>query len=365
MKKSNLEKVNFQMIRYANCWEDADLLLQGLAAKEGGRHLSIGSAGDNSFSLLTSNPELVIAVDVSPVQIYLIELKKAAIKYLDREAYLQFAGFNGQKEDTDRWKTYCSFRETMPPSARSYWNNQRVIICDGIIYSGKFEKYFRLFSKYILPLIHNKNKIDDLLLSKDANEQEKYYQEHWNNRRWRMLFRLFFSRKLMGWLGRDPAFLEQVKVPVAEFIFQKTAQHLKSKSAQSNYMLEFVVTGKFKNNLPHYVRSENYDLIKQNLDRLVCRQGFAETAIHEFGKFDYFNLSNIFEYLDQEHFTQVAKQLLAGANPGAKMAYWNLMVERKISNIFPQLKTIKNHEELQDKDKGFFYQQFLVERMVA
>ena len=40
----------FDLVRYANCWEDADILLEALAVKQGDRCLSIASAGDNSSS---------------------------------------------------------------------------------------------------------------------------------------------------------------------------------------------------------------------------------------------------------------------------------------------------------------------------
>jgi len=245
-------------------------------------------------------------------------------------------------------------RSALSKEAQQFWNQNRIEICNGIIYNGKFERYFQLFSKRILPLIHNKSKVEQLLQSKNANEQEEFYEKHWNTRRWKWLFRLFFSRKLMGWLGRDPAFLDQVKIPVAEFIYNKTAEHLKSKKAQSNHILDFALTGRFQKNLPHYVREGNYEIIQKNLDRLVCQEGLAESAIQEYGPFDYFNLSNIFEYLNEEQFSKVAQDLTNGANPGAKMAYWNLMVERKISTISTQITTESQLVQLQQNDKGFF-----------
>ena len=42
-------KFNFQFIRYANCWEDADILSEALDVAENKKFLSIASAGDNSF----------------------------------------------------------------------------------------------------------------------------------------------------------------------------------------------------------------------------------------------------------------------------------------------------------------------------
>lgn len=94
------KKVDFSIIRYANCWEDPKVLLQGLAPKRSSKILSIASAGDNSFSLLVTNPELVVAVDVNLTQLYLVELKKAAIRSLDYEDILVFLGFH---EGVDRY----------------------------------------------------------------------------------------------------------------------------------------------------------------------------------------------------------------------------------------------------------------------
>ncbi|MGV2481690.1 UNVERIFIED_CONTAM: DUF3419 family protein, partial [Salmonella enterica subsp. enterica serovar Weltevreden] len=45
-----IQHVDFNLIRYANCWEDADILSEALDIPTGKRILSIASAGDNSFS---------------------------------------------------------------------------------------------------------------------------------------------------------------------------------------------------------------------------------------------------------------------------------------------------------------------------
>ena len=98
-----LKNVSHDYIRYANCWEDADILLQALKIEPKDRVLSIGSAGDNSFSMLIGDPELVVAVDINPVQLNLIELKKAAFKELNYLEFLQFLGFN---DCEDRWQLF-------------------------------------------------------------------------------------------------------------------------------------------------------------------------------------------------------------------------------------------------------------------
>ena len=42
------DRAAFDFVRYANCWEDADVLCEALRARPGIRALSIASAGDNA-----------------------------------------------------------------------------------------------------------------------------------------------------------------------------------------------------------------------------------------------------------------------------------------------------------------------------
>ena len=85
-------RADFTAIRYAQCWEDADVLLAGLAAAPEKRYLSIASAGDNSFSLLATGALQVVAVDMNPAQLACVELRRAAYAELDHRELLQLMG---------------------------------------------------------------------------------------------------------------------------------------------------------------------------------------------------------------------------------------------------------------------------------
>lgn len=361
MSMSLTEHTKFDFIRYANCWEDPDILLNGLNPPENSRILSIGSAGDNSFSLLISNPEIVIAADINPVQLHLIELKKEAIRLLDQAETLQFLGF---MDSSDRLRTYDKLKMNLSGEARRYWDNNVSLIRSGVIHQGKFEKYFQTFVRYILPLIHSKNTVKNLLTPKSSEEQEIFYSQKWNTFSWRFLFKFFFSKTVMGYLGRDPNFLKEVKLDVGSFIFNRAALHLSSIAAQDNFILRYNLTGAFYPLLPHYLRLENYDIIRSNLDRLSLFNGFAEDAPAFHGPVHSMNLSNIFEYMDKETFNKSAGKLTSHLLPGGRMAYWNLMVPRKISDLkIPKITYLSElSEALTLQDKGFFYNQFIVEQ---
>ncbi|MEO7176979.1 MAG: DUF3419 family protein, partial [Saprospiraceae bacterium] len=352
MKQELTERVDFDLIRYANCWEDPYILLEGLSPVEGSKILSIGSAGDNSFSLLSTAPAMVIAVDINPIQLYLIELKKAAIKHLSREEVIEFLGF---KASENRIKLWIAIKEDLSSEALNYWERNFDLIHNGIIYQGKFERYFQSFGRYILPFIHSRKTIQQLFEVKSSEAQELFYKKKWNTWRWRFLFKIFFSKYVMGKFGRDPEFLNEVKVNVGSHIFLKAEHELSSIQAQSNFILHFNLCGNFGDLLPHYL-GHDFDLIKDNIDCLRIEQCFAQEAIAKYGKFNYMNLSNIFEYMDAATFQMTGSSLVDGTVTGGKLAYWNLMVPRRISEYLPEKVSYQQaiSEALTAKDKGFF-----------
>ncbi|HLG04481.1 MAG TPA: DUF3419 family protein [Bacteroidia bacterium] len=348
------ERVEFDMIRYANCWEDADLLVDALRIGGEDRVLSIASAGDNSFALLASGPQLLVAVDVSEVQLFLCELKKAAFSLPDHESFLAFLGFSG---GMDRIETYKSIRHLLSARARHYWDHHTGIIAKGVISQGKLELYFTYFRKYFLPYIHKNRQTEKLFTEKSSAEQLFFYEKTWNTWRWKLFFKIFFSRYVLGKYGRDPEFMKEVRVKVSEHIYKKAEKHLKSNLAQSNFYLRRILTGEFAPRLPFYARKENFHAIRENLTRIVFVHGYAEDAIKKHKRFTAFNLSNIFEYLSETQARAVSEDLVSGAEKGARFAYWNLMVPRNLSSLLPgQLeKEDALSRELSERDLGFFY----------
>jgi S-adenosylmethionine-diacylglycerol 3-amino-3-carboxypropyl transferase len=287
-------------------------------------------------------------------------LKRACIKIFDRELTLQFLGF---RECRNRLQLFEQLKGELPAEALGYWEKNLPQLQAGIIHQGRFEKYFIIFSKSILPLIHGHGKTMELFRKKNQEDQIKFYDERWNSWRWRLLFKIFFSRYVMGKLGRDPEFLKEVKVKVSDYIFNKAGKQLKSIAAQENFILRFNLTGSFGELLPHYLQAGNYEKIKANINKLHIREGYAEDAMKEFGSFDRMNLSNIFEYMHKEVFYKTAGHLLDGLNKGGRLAYWNLMVPRRISGIFPERAEYRKElsSDLSERDKGFFYNQFIVD----
>lgn len=359
------DRARFDLVRYANVWEDAWILREALRPEPGKRMISIASAGDNAFALLAAGAE-VVSADLSPAQIALVDLKRAAIRRLNHGDCLAFLGF--RRPDQDRRAVYETLERDLSTRSREIWRERFDEIAGGVSHHGKFERYFKLFRELVLPLIHRRRTVLSLLEMRSPAEREAFYENTWNNLRWRLLFRVFFSRFMMGRLGRDPEFFRYVEGSVADRILGRARYALTVLPTHENPYLEAILTGGFSRTLPLYLRSYAFPEVKRNLDRLVLFEGPVDEAAreHQGEGFDGFNLSDIFEYLDEPASAAVYGALLDTARPGARFAYWNMLVPRRLSTAFPDRVRYLEEEsrELFAKDLAFFYSAFVVEEVV-
>lgn len=137
---------------------------------------------------------------------------------------------------------------------------------------------------------------------------------------------------------------------------------MSSVHCQTNPFLHYILKGEFGEHLPAYMRRENYESIKSRLAVIELVQDSAEHVCSQ-QPFDAYNLSNIFEYMPAEYFEELVRRLSLTIPEGAWLAYWNLLVPRKFSEVLPGQFTYQAalSQELTARDYGFFYQAFVVE----
>jgi S-adenosylmethionine-diacylglycerol 3-amino-3-carboxypropyl transferase len=351
----------FDFVRYGSVWEDADVLCEALEpVARGGRLCSIASAGDNALALLTLDPAEVVAVDLSAAQLACVELRVAAFRRLDHRARLAFLGV---MPAPSRAATYRELRADLSSEARAFWDAHPRGIEEGAIHAGKFERYFELFRRFVLPLVHGRGTLRELCRPKPAEEQRRFYQQRWDSWRWRALFKAFFSRAVMGRFGRDPEFFAGVEGPVGARILERTRYALTELPTASNPYLVFIVTGTFSAEaLPRYLRAEHDGAIRSRLDRLRLRQGTVQSAG---GAFDGFNLSDIFEYMPAVEHETCYGDILRQSRPGARLVYWNMLALRARPSSFMALAEPLEAESraLHARDRAWFYQRLHIDRV--
>jgi S-adenosylmethionine-diacylglycerol 3-amino-3-carboxypropyl transferase len=357
-------RVNFSEIRYAQCWEDADVLLPALDLRADHICLSIASAGDNTLALLSQSPTRVIAIDLSAAQLACLALRVAAYQELEHHELLELIGSRASQR---REVLYRRCRKLLSLEVRAFWDAHPDDIADGIGGAGKFERYFALFRHRVLPLLHASPRVTELLRDKPRIEREMFYENVWNTWRWRAAFKLFFSRFVMGQLGRDPAFFQYVEGGVAQRILARTREAATVLNPADNPYAQWILTGQHTTALPFALRPENFDAIRANLDRLEIRQQSLEQflAAQPADTIDRLNLSDIFEYVSRESYHGLLSELVRVSRSKARMAYWNLLTPRQrpsfLGNEIRPLRELA--AQLGQQDKAFFYQAFVVEEL--
>jgi S-adenosylmethionine-diacylglycerol 3-amino-3-carboxypropyl transferase len=360
-------QTDFSTIRYAQCWEDADILLEALEIQPGEVCLSIASAGDNTLAMLSQGPARVIALDLNPAQLACLELRVVAYRCLSQPELLEFIG-SRPAPDIRRLGFYQRCRPDLSPAVRSFWDEHLDEIAAGIGGGGKFERYFAIFRKWALPLIHSQARVEQMLAGGSLARREAFYEQHWNTWRWRLLFRLFFSRQVMGRLGRDPSFFNYVEGSVADRILARTRYATTTLNPADNPYMQWILTGRHTTALPFALRPENFETIRANLDRLEwhCQsvEGFLES--YHGPAIDRYNLSDIFEYMSLENYYLLLQKLAQAGLPGSRLAYWNMLApRRRPESMAGQLRPLTElARRLHLADKAFFYSDFVVEEVI-
>lgn len=357
-------RTDFGPLRYAQAWEDADVMLAGLDVRPGDVCLTIASAGDNAIALLTQHPSRVIAVDLSAAQLACLELRVAAYRVLTHSELLQLVGC---RPSSQRARLYARCRTAMGNAARAFWDDRPEDIQQGIGNAGKFERYLALFRSRVLPLIHWRATVLELLQPKTLEARRRFYDDRWNTWRWRLLFRVFFSRMVMARLGRDPGFFRYVEADVARSLLERTRHALTELDPSTNPYVHWILTGTHGEALPHALRPEHFDTIRAGLDRLewhcISVEEFLDRS--DAGRFDRFNLSDVFEYVSPGHYRRILESIVRCSRAGARLAYWNMLVPRRRPDVLAErLRPLDDlAAALHQSERAFFYSAFRVEEV--
>lgn len=355
------QKAQGDFIRYANCWEDAQILMEGLRINPGDACLSIGSAGDTSLSMLVGDPALVVAVDFNPAQLACIELKVEAFRRLSYRDLLEFLGV---LPSGARLWVFSTLKHWLSPRTREFWSNNPGLIEKGVIHAGRFENLSRIFRTCIVPLAHPKENVAALLSCRSMAEQQIFYHATWSTLRWDLLFRAFFSSFTVSLMSRDPgAFTQWEAGDVSGALRKRFDLFFSQGNAHDSPFLNYLFTGNYPlHALPLYLREENFGLIRDRLERLEIFNGDLKACLEQYEatKFHAFNLSDIFECMSPREHEETLGELARHAASGARMGFWNLLADRTIPDGVPVSYERELSSALTAKDGMPFHKRFVV-----
>jgi len=342
---------------FTQSWEDPACDLAALRPRPGETILAIISGCDNLLGFLLTDPAQIVAVDLNPAQLYLLELKRAAFLRLSYAEMLTLLGIRPTRESRQLFRR---LRGDLSPAALAFWNAHLPWFDRGLLTQGGFEHYYALL-RALLRVVVGRRRLEHLF-SLSRAQQRDFYVREWDTRRWRAMVRIGCSKYMLG-KRLDPTWFAHAEVSSFGEHFLRLAEHVIAEiPARPNYLLAQLLLGRYldETTVPDYLRSENFETIRSRLDRIrpvladigVVAQALPPQSI------DCFALSNVFEYSPRVLFDQTLTALTHAARPGARFALRNLLAPRRLAERPEFVVDQDLSDECRDKDRGFIYSRF-------
>ena len=355
---------------FSQCWEDPTVAAEGLELGASDDLLAITSAGDNVLALSLRQPRSLTSLDVSVAQNALLQLKIAALQTLEWEEYVAFLG---ARPSGVRIQTYFNrVRAELSDAARAFFDTREELIAEGVIHTGRLQRYLRLFRSSILPLVHNQDTVEDFMAIEDRDERSLYYRECWDSLRWRAMFALFFNRFVIGQLvsrPRPPRYVQGVKFN-DEFL-GRCRHAMIEMSPVDNYFLQYALLGQYPDleRGPVYLRPSHFAQLRETSAaiRIVTADLYAHLQKCDNGALSALYLSDVFDVCGGAYQEQVMTEITRVARPGGRFVYWNLLSSRgRPAELSDRIEAHDERaRELHALDRAFVYGGFHVESAVA
>lgn len=311
-------------IWYSACNEDAASEIAALQPA-GKRILTITASGSRAFDLLLADPAEIVAIDENPSQTALAELFGAAYRHCD---YSAFCGLVGLNDDPDRLARLDSLLPHVSDEAGRFWQSNRQIVADGLLYCGRWESFLRRFRRWAGP--RRRALADQLLLCTDAKAQLAMWNGKWDDWQWRLFLRLLAVRWLWRHVLREPG----IGYVPADFDMTDYARSRFDHAAGNLHLAQMpfawlLFNGSYRADIvPPYLTELGHSVIRERLDRLTMKTASLQNVVTEAGPaaFDGASLSDYSSYCDEAEQRDVWHNLTRTMRPGA------VVCERKFFN---------------------------------
>ncbi len=320
---------------FAQVREDPLVELSLMASDRPRSVVTIASGGCTALSLLTDEVERVVAVDLNPFQTALVELRRAALGALDRDAYLRFVG---EQHCERRLATYRALAAELSAPARALWDARTELVQAGVQHAGVTERFYRFVGGNLRHSVCDEAVWRELLTASDIDSQQALAENHFRGPRWETALRVLLSKT--SHLAFFPAFMfeQAAEHDFGAFFDAQFARELRCKPLCGNYFLSQLLYGSYlldqPGGTPPYLSVDGYQQARRNLQKLeiVCAplgQWLANAR-----NIDAFFLSNVFDWADAERREQIASAVVTAGHPGSRVLFRHMLARPTLPPTF-------------------------------
>lgn len=296
--------------------------------KEGQRHVfSIAGSGARCLPLIAKNPQEITIVDMSPSQIYLVELRLAAMRTLSYEEYLFFMGYRGalvvgDDKGDSRYDLFS--RLELSEACKEYWTTRAEGWSQkGFILLGRWESHFQKLGK----LFRDQLKCDfsPIFYAQSLAEQKELFDYHWPSLRWSGFLRIAASEYVFNkflYKGHFSGGKERKTDQRApwEMIDQEFKRIFQTQLVRKNYFFQILFLGeiRFEEGLPLEAQRHVVDAVKKSSTRVHYQVGNLLEVLPA-KPWDFVSLSDTISYLDPQAANQILQNLHVDTKSGSRV----------------------------------------------
>lgn len=333
-------------VYFSSVWEDYLSLREGLNLSENDVVLSVSSSGDNIFNFLSDRVKKVIAVDINPAQLNLVKLKSKIISECEPQRVSELLTGVGDK---DKNKFFLDTLVSSDGQLKKYLTSYN--FARGVDNIGEFENK-------VLPIITFFAKRFFKSHDFKGKKTEKKRANFW----FKVLSIIFSFKKTYKFLLPDFPY-QYININIGKSLKKSLENFLTFNDLSSNWYVQKIYYGRYEL-LPPFLRSDNFQYIKDNLDKVV----FVEKDILNFLKenkdcsIDKINLSDIFDWCSREEYSQILQEAYRVLSPNGIIFYWEFFVSRELPKNMINKYEILNEKanKIHERDNIPFYHRIVI-----
>lgn len=338
---------------FNSSWEDPAIDRNLLDLNADSDILTITSAGDNILDYLLDFPRSITSVDLNPAQNALAEFKIATIKNTSYDTLFDLFGYGQYKEIN---ALLDNLKPQLSPTTYQFWLKKKHYFTSKLPFyhygtSGLIARGFYFHLKFNKKL---SNKVKEMVNCSTLEEQYLLYLE---------LEKTLFDNFLAKFLLKNKFTLSFLGIPDAQatlvdvhndyhnmydFIVGSLNTVFKEYPLSQNYFWYLYIKGQYsKETCPNYLKEENFELLKQNVDKvsLVTDTFFNQLKNSPENNYTHIILLDHFDWFWQDTETQlkVWTEIKRVAKPNAKILY-----RSAASNRYYLIPEIQNEIDYRD-----------------
>jgi S-adenosylmethionine-diacylglycerol 3-amino-3-carboxypropyl transferase len=300
---------------------------QGLLEMNRKSVFCIGGSGARALPLIAQNPEELSVVDLSELQLKLVELRLVAAKQLSHEEYLFFIGYRGGMPGgsftgESRYEIFKTLN--LSAETKKFWESQKKAwTSKGFIYLGRWERHFLKLSKIFRSIF--RFPLEPIFEAQSLEEQKIAYEKHFHPLIFRNFLRVVasefvFDRFLYkGHFSGSKGKKSDHRTPW-QMVDEEFKRLFHTQLVRKNYFFQMLFLGqlRYEEGYPVECHRKTIEAIKKSETKVSFHTGNLLLQL-KLKNWDFISLSDTISYLSDAEMTELFETLENKCDPGCRV----------------------------------------------